>query len=71
LTNTAKTALIQGATIITNSTNGNIMNNLQELSVNVIYLMGGSFILGSMFTIFILLMLDIIRSGKTGNKESE
>ncbi len=33
----------------------------QELSINVIYLMGGSFLVGSLFTILLLLILDFIR----------
>lgn len=34
---------------------------LAELSQNVIYLMGLSFVLGSLFTIFILIMLELLR----------
>ena len=33
----------------------------QELTANIIYLMGGSFIVGSLFTIFLLIILDFIR----------
>ncbi len=33
----------------------------QELTTNIIYLMGGSFIVGSLFTILALLLLDIMR----------
>ena len=35
---------------------------LADLSERTIYLMGGSFILGSLFTLFLLLMLDFARS---------
>ncbi len=34
---------------------------LSDLSENVVYLMGTSFILGSLFTIFILLLLDFMQ----------
>ncbi len=33
----------------------------QELTANIIYLMGGSFIVGSLFTIFLLIILEFIR----------
>lgn len=35
-----------------------------DLTQSNIYLMGGSFVLGSMFTLFLLLVLDFVRSGK-------
>lgn len=35
---------------------------LQDVGTNIIYLMGLSFILGSLFTIFILLVLDFMRA---------
>lgn len=34
---------------------------LADLSERTIYLMGGSFILGSLFTLFLLLILDFVR----------
>ncbi|MEJ0010862.1 MAG: hypothetical protein WDN72_10585 [Alphaproteobacteria bacterium] len=37
---------------------------LQTLSENVIYLMGLSFILGSLFTILILLLLDFMKRNR-------
>lgn len=37
------------------------VNTLQNLGENVIYLMGFSFILGSLFTILVLIMLDVMR----------
>lgn len=37
---------------------------LLDISQNTIYLMGGSFILGSLFTIFLLLILDFMRAYK-------
>jgi hypothetical protein len=36
-----------------------------DLSQNVIYLMGFSFVLGSLFTILVLIMLDFMRRNKT------
>lgn len=38
------------------------VNTLQNIGENVIYLMGFSFILGSLFTILVLIMLDVMRS---------
>jgi hypothetical protein len=43
---------------------------LASLSEHSIYLMGGSFILGSLFTLFLLIMLDFVRAlqaEKNGN----
>ena len=34
---------------------------LQEISQNTIYLMGTSFVLGSLFTIFVLILLDFMK----------
>lgn len=38
---------------------------LADLSENVVYLMGLSFVLGSLFTILILVLLDFMRRNKT------
>jgi len=38
--------------------------NMLEVSQNSIYLMGASFVLGSLFTLFLLLVLDFVRRGK-------
>ena len=38
---------------------------LIDITQGTIYLMGFSFILGSLFTIFILLVLDFVRRNKT------
>lgn len=38
--------------------------SLAELTENVIYLMGMSFILGSLFTVLMLLVLDFMRRNK-------
>ena len=45
------------------------LSALQALGDNVIYLMGFSFVLGSLFTILILIMLDFLRrhNHTTGN----
>ncbi len=37
------------------------LNFLHELSVNTVYLMGSSFIVGVLFTVFVLLVLDFMR----------
>lgn len=38
---------------------------LLEITQSTIYLMGASFILGSLFTLFLLLVLDFVRRNKT------
>lgn len=40
---------------------------LLDITQNTIYLMGASFILGSLFTFFLLLVLDFVRRNKTEN----
>jgi len=42
--------------------------SMLEITQNSIYLMGASFVLGSLFTLFLLLVLDFVRRGK-GEKE--
>lgn len=37
---------------------------LSEISQSTVYLMGSSFVLGSMFTLFLLLVLDFVRRNK-------
>ncbi len=37
---------------------------LLDITQNTIYLMGASFILGSLFTLFLLLVLDFVRRNK-------
>lgn len=41
---------------------------IHSLSQDVVYLMGLSFILGSLFTIFVLLVLDFMRRNNTDAK---
>lgn len=43
---------------------------LADITQATIYMMGGSFILGSLFTILVLLLLDFMRRNKQANKES-
>ncbi len=38
---------------------------ISDLTQNAIYLMGASFVLGSLFTLFLLLVLDFVRRNKT------
>lgn len=40
------------------------MQILSDISQQTIYLMGSAFVLGSMFTLFLLLVLDWIRRDK-------
>jgi hypothetical protein len=40
------------------------MQLLQNLAINTVYLMGGSFILGSLFTLFMLILLDFARKAR-------
>ncbi len=35
-----------------------------DFSQNTVYLMGASFVLGSLFTLFLLLVLDFVRRNK-------
>ena len=37
---------------------------LLNITQNTIYLMGASFVLGSLFTLFLLLILDFVRRNK-------
>lgn len=37
-----------------------------DFTQNTIYLMGASFVLGSLFTLFLLLILDFVRRNKSG-----
>jgi hypothetical protein len=45
-------------------THADITQNMLEITQNTIYLMGASFVLGSLFTLFLLLVLDFVRRGK-------
>ncbi len=38
---------------------------LADITQQTIYLMGASFVLGSLFTLFLLLVLDFMRRNKT------
>lgn len=38
---------------------------LVDITQNTIYLMGASFVLGSLFTLLLLLVLDFVRRNKT------
>lgn len=38
---------------------------LMDVTQNTIYLMGASFVLGSLFTLFLLLILDFVRRNKS------
>lgn len=52
----------------------NTVSNAQimaELSERTIYLMGGSFILGSLITILLLLILDFVRQVKIERMERD
>lgn len=42
---------------------------LKDLGVNTVYLMGTSFILGVLFTVFVLLVLDFIRRNAEEEKK--
>jgi hypothetical protein len=44
------------------------VDTMLDISQNSIYLMGASFVLGSLFTLFLLLVLDFVRRGK-GERE--
>ncbi len=40
------------------------IDHILDITQNSIYLMGASFVLGSLFTLFLLLVLDFVRRGK-------
>lgn len=40
-----------------------------EFTQNTVYLMGASFVLGSLFTLFLLLILDFVRRNKTEQQQ--
>jgi len=41
------------------------MTLLQKITVDTIYLLGGSFVLGSLFTVFLLILLDFMGRDRT------
>ena len=41
---------------------------MMEVTQSSIYLMGASFVLGSLFTLFLLLVLDFVRDNRDGRK---
>ena len=47
------------------------LNSLHEFSANTIYLVGGSFILGSLFTLLLLILLDFMHSLKDKYKDKD
>jgi hypothetical protein len=42
---------------------------LAEFSEHTVYLMGGSFMLGSLFTILLLLLLDFVRQAQMERRD--
>ena len=44
------------------------LNSLHELSTGTIYLVGGSFILGSLFTLLLLVLLDFMQALRNKDK---
>ena len=62
-TQTATETLHQAATG-TAVINPEMMDNILGVTQHSIYLMGASFVLGSLFTLFLLLVLDFVRRGK-------
>ena len=47
------------------------MQGALEITQNSIYLMGASFVLGSLFTLFLLLVIDYVRSSKEENNPQQ
>lgn len=47
--------------------NPEMVSAMMDLTTSSIYLMGASFVLGSLFTLFLLLVLDFVRRGKGEN----
>ena len=48
-------------------THAEFTQNMLDITQGTIYLMGASFVLGSLFTLLLLLALDFVRRGKNGN----
>ena len=51
-------------TTATTTVSPEMVGKMMELTTSSIYLMGASFVLGSLFTLFLLLILDFVRRGK-------
>lgn len=47
------------------------VQTLQNIGENVVYLMGFSFILGSLFTILVLILLDVMRRTTVRNVRTD
>jgi hypothetical protein len=47
----------------------NVLGTFQDITVSTIYLMGSSFILGSLFTMLLLLLLDFMRRNTEKRKK--
>lgn len=45
------------------------LNSLHEITSGTIFLMGGSFILGSLFTLLLLVLLDLMHALKDKDKD--
>ncbi len=46
------------------------VDTMQLLATNTIYLIGGSFMLGSLFTLLLLALLDLTRASRDKDKNS-
>lgn len=46
------------------------LSALQEITTGTIYLMGGSFILGSLFTLLLLVLLDFMKRDRDKDAKS-
>ena len=44
---------------------------LLEITKSTVYLMGASFVLGSMFTLLLLLVLDFVREHRSNQEDTE
>ena len=47
------------------------LNIIADLSERSVYLIGGSFVLGSLFTLLLLLILDFVRHSKTTSNSED
>ena len=56
------------AATTTGHTGGISVEMAQTLTQNTVYLMGLSFIIGSLFTIFVLIVLDLMRRNRQGGE---
>ena len=60
----------QATEIVSQASSGGLsLEAAHSITTNIIWLMGGSFILGVFFTTFLLLLLEFVRRNRSGEEE--